>query len=289
MKKILILSSMVSLLILGCGSGGGSDDGDNKESIDSALKIGDVVYSTPAGINFGNKMRTNLNKTHRVYKSSILNSKTTVQECSLEGTMSYEETATEDIITFNTCTNLNNETYLYEYYNGTIGVSKNQESMFAREYWYIPNTDSPYTGVYMNLSISSHQSGNILETEADGRMTNFSDGNIIEDSILNKVTIKEDSSNNAIYLDGSYKYKAGCIDESYTFKTLEWLVPNSNNEEEYTSGIIIVNGMTYTYRGDRVIVKYGDKEGEFSQQELNEEMKKKKTSTECGFTPIERG
>jgi len=280
---------MVSLLILGCGSGGGSDDGDNKESIDSTLKIGDVVYSTPAGINFGNKMRTSLNKTHKAYKSSLLDLKTTIKECSIEGTMSLEETATEDILAFNICTNFNNETYLYEYYNGTIGVSKNKESMFAREYWYVPNIDSPNTGVYMNLSINSHQSGNILETDADGRMTNFSDGNIIEDSILNEVIIKEDSSNNAIYLDGSYKYKAGCIDESYTFKTLEWLIPNSNNEEEYTSGIITVNEMTYTYRGDRVVVKYGDKEGEFSQQELNEEMKKKKSSTECGFTPIERG
>ena len=289
MKKILILSSIVSLLILGCGSGGDSGDSGNKKTIDGALKIGDVAYSTPAGINFSNKMRTNLNKTYRgVYKNSFLNSKPMVEACSYIGTMSYEESDTEVIVSYNECIDYNEETYLYEYYNGSLRMSKNEEDIVAKEYWVIPNIDYPNTGSYMNLSMTSHKNGDINETEMDGEMVKFNNNNIVEDTIFTNLVMKEDSSNDAMYLNGSYTYKAGCINESYTFKTSEWLIPNSNNEDEYISGIITVNGMTYTYKDDKVTVRYGDKEGEFLQRELNEEMENKKESEGCNLGTINR-
>jgi len=286
MKKILILSSMVSLLILGCGSGGDSNDKKTTTSIDGALKIGDVAYTTPTGINFGNKMRTNLSKTHRAYKSSIFNSKETVNSCSESGTVSLEEGSTETSIVFKDCINYNEETYIYEYYDGTLSVSTNGESIVAKEYFYIPNIENPHTGSYMNLSLNAKENKNIITTSIDGRMKEFKDNEIIEDATFDELIMKNDSSNNALYLDGKYTYKAGCINESYTFKTYQWLIPNNTNPNEYTSGIITVNGMKYTYEDDRVTVNYQNKVGEFSQQELNEEVEKEKDSQECGTTPM---
>jgi predicted ester cyclase len=287
MKKILILSSMVSLLILGCGSGEDSNSSD-KKSIDNALKIGDVAYSTPAGIDFGNKMRTNLNKTYRAYKSSFLNLKTNTEACSNSGTVSYEESNKKNTITFNECINLNENTNLYEYYNGIMSVTTEGDNIAIKNYWYIPDIEYLNTGTFMNLTMNSHQNGDILEIQIDGKMVEFANNNIIEDASFDRVVMKENSSNNALYLDGSYTYNAGCIDESYTFKTSEWLIPNSNNEDEYTHGTITVNGMTYTYIGDKVSVKKGDKVGEFSQSELNREIENKKSSTECGVKKIYR-
>jgi len=284
MKKILIISSIVSLLILGCGSGSSNGDSENKKSIDGALKIGDVVYSAPTGVNFKNKMRTTLNKTtHKTFK----NFKTEVEDCLDGGTARVEESGTDYSITFNECIEYNEETALYEYYHGMISESNNGETLVTKEYWYIPNIDEFYTGSYMDLVMDFHENGNILETKMHGDMVEFVNDNITEDSTFNNLVIKEDSSNNSIYLSGSYTYKAGCINESYSFDTSEWLVINSNNEDEYISGKIIVNGMTYIYNGDRVTVKYQGKEGDFSQRELNEAIENQENSTECGTRQID--
>ncbi|NEW60385.1 hypothetical protein GSY74_03745 [Sulfurovum sp. bin170] len=284
MKKILILSSIVSLLILGCGSDGDSDnDSGDKKSIDAALKIGDVAYSTPAGIDFGNKMSTSLNKMQKtIYKKSSLNIAKTTEYCSETGTMSYDESDTTVTVAFDKCINLNNETYTYEYYNGSLSVneSENQTSIIAQQYTYVPNTYYPNTGTYMNLSIETRENGDISEIEIDGEMKEFDNNYILEDMNFDKLTIKENSSNSAIYIGGGYSYKAGCLDESHRYNTTEWLIPSST-DDDIISGTIIVDNKTYIYNSPNVTVKVDDREGTFNQSELRAETVSKKNSNEC--------
>ena len=281
MKKILISSIVVSLLLLGCGSG--DSDTDEKTSIDDALKIGDVAFSAPSGVNFKNKMRTSLKSSQKnIYtKYLFLNSKKETANCSELGTLSLEETSIKTVITSNKCTNFNDETYLYEYHDGVISITKDGNSIVAQNYWYIPNIEN-MTGSFMNIYMDYRVNGTISNISMDGEMKEFSNGDITSDMSFNRLAMKEDSSNGALFLDGGYKYKEGCVDESYQFKTREWLIPNSSNQEEYTSGVITVNGMTYTYEGSKVTVTDKDRSGTFNQSELNAEMESQTNSTECG-------
>lgn len=282
-KRILISTSIISLLILGCGSSSDDDDTNDKKDIDSALKIGDVAFSTPSGIDFSNKMRSSLNKMSKVNsKKTSMGIQKSTESCGYSGSWSWETTTLSVITSYDQCIDLvDMDRGIYAYYDGLIGLSSDGNTVVAENYQFIPDVNHQ-TGTFMNLSMSAKENGVIAEILMDGKMQEFIDGYITEDITFKSLILKENNTNEAIYIDGDYSYKSKCLDSDYRFKTVEWLIPNSINNDLLDSGKIVINNKTYTYFGTKVTVKDRDgRTGEFEQSELDEEIEKKKNEGEC--------
>ncbi len=286
MKKRLVLSLVLpTLLIMGCGSGGGSKD-DKKQSVDSALKIGEVVYNAPQDIDFNNKTRLTLKRSKRAYKkiNSDIQKETTA--CSAGGTFDYDEQSDGSIIgTYNTCVEYNNETGLYEYTNGTITISGDLERFAFYDYYYTPDyyNNSGTGDYYKDIKISIHSEGYITEMKIDGTYQEYQNGTPLETMVFSNLIMKENNQTNGVYFNGGFSDTIRCFNESHTYKTDEndWLIPNALNSNYFQSGTIFVDDIQYKYHGDMVTVRKGDRVGEFKQQDLIDELNRRRSGEDC--------
>lgn len=278
MKKRLILSLIIPLItILGCGSG--SDDNDEKKSVDTVLKLGDVAYKAPQGIDFKNK--TNMQFKPEKYVANF--QKLEEVNCGYSGTASYEENSEEMVLTYNKCIEYNNDTGYYEYYNGVLTASTDYSRIEFKKYDFVPDAyNYPNTGTYMDLKLQSSTNGSVSEVYLDGEFEEYANGSTTTETNFFKLTLKENSSTGGVLYTGGFSFKDGCFSENHTYKVDEtdWLIQDKNGED-LVSGTLYVDNLKYVYQGSMVTVYDGNRQGTFSQSDLRAELASQLASTSC--------
>lgn len=295
MKKIVALSGvlvMTSSLFVGCGS---SDKGDSSEPVtnnngnnsEASELLGKArsVNGASTEMTFRNRANTrSASKMHqKLYKSSL---EAGIYSCSKSGT--FEVTISDigdTFISYSNCIYVEEDKHVYE--DGTVGYgnSENPTKYAFLKYTYIPDFENyPQTGEYTEeLFIAFYSENNEEIFYINGKMDLYDKGDIIEKLAYSEFFYKENTQTNAFYVEGALSDTFKCFAENYTYKTSEenWLVPHDTNPDYYKSGIININGMTYTYNGENVTLSENGKTATFTQEKVLESFKETSTKSDC--------
>ena len=296
MKKVVtkkIISSLIlsSILLAGCGSDD-KDKDSGKQSVDAVLSKSEAAVGTPSGIDFNNKTSLRLKREQKVYKKIVSKMDGIVQKeelaCSQSGTILYDKGEGDSFSAlFSECIDYDADTKLYTYTDGSMMTTTDENGVLNitfSNYYEIPDyMNHADTGIYWHISLIASRDGDIETSLINGEMKSYKDGYYTEEEKFSKFTLKENSANKTLFLKGGYSYKGGCLDENHVYDTKEsdWLVEDTKNSDNWTKGTLYVDNATYRYDGLNVIVEKQDKKGEFTQQELRDEIERKKKSTDC--------
>ena len=288
MKKIFISSLILStILLVGCGSDDDTKD-DSKQSVDAVLSKSEAASGTPSGVDFNNKTSLRLKREQKVNKMVLKMSENFYKEetiaCSYGGALSYDTVNKK--ISYSKCIDYNSKTQLYEYHDGVMQLSQDEESVaFSNYYEELDYLNNPDTGIYWHIDVLFSKENNIENSLIDGEMKSYKNGYYIEEEKFSKLTLKEDIVNKKWFIKGGYSYKGGCLDENHIYNTkkTDWLVEDKDNSNYWSSGTLYIDNATYRYNNLDVTVEKQDKKGIFRQQELIDELERKKNSTDCSI------
>jgi len=295
MKKLLMLSVIVpSIFFIGCGSGGGSSDTPKKQSVEGALKLGDVIFNAPTDIDFNNKTRLTLKKQKKVYNKILKITNNNLEKetlaCGISGTFDINVDAENTTsIFYNECVEYNPDTKLNEYYYGTITMKSDAEHFTLYNYSEIPDYNNDFgTGTYYkNINMYIHTANNVEVFQIDGTIEDYKNGVVAETMTYSNMLMKNNVLKKSwLYKGGFYdKVDGGCFTQNHVYDTdtNNWLVENSNNSNYWSSGTLYVDSIKYVYNKDDVAVTKGDITTNFKQQELIDGLKDEKSATNCNI------
>ena len=290
-RKIFIPSLILSsILLTGCGSNEDKDDG--KQSVDAVLSKSEAATGTPSGIDFNNKTSLRLKREQKVYKKIVLKMGSILQKeefaCSESGTILYDKGEGDSFsAVFSECIDYDTDTKLYTYNDGSMMLTTDENNItniIFSNYYEIPDYNNHSdSGTYWHISLIASTEGNIEKSLIDGEMKSYKDGYSTEEEKFYKLIFKENIVKKTSLIKGGYSYKSGCLDENHVYDTKEsdWLVEDRSNSDNWSSGTLYVDNAIYRYDGLNVTVEKQDKKGIFTQQELRDELKEKKNSTDC--------
>ena len=131
--------------------------------------------------------------------------------------------------------------------------------------------------------MKTERDGNIEKMFADGEMEEYEKDVKDESTRFHNLVMKNNKDKKSWFIEGGFGSKIGCFSEYHVYNTKEtdWLIESKNNSNEWSSGTLYIDNATYRYSGSNVTVEKQDKKGIFTQQELLDELKKKKNSTDC--------
>jgi hypothetical protein len=298
MKKLMVLSILISfILLIGCGSGGDNNK-PKKQTIDEVLKVGDIVYNAPQNIDFNNKtgrlglkrIKKMLNKSTLAFqKMATQNQKARTFSCSVSGVYDSEENDDgSQSIFYNECVEYNKNTELNEYYHGMVSIASDKEHFRLYNYSEIPDYNNFERGTYYeDMRLYIHSENGIDEVNIEGTMKDYINGYVSETMTYSNMTIKNNTLTKSWYFKGGFydKVENSCFAENHIYDTdnNNWLIESSLNNNYWSSGTLYVDSIKYVYSGDSVTVTKGDISGTFTQQELLDELAKERNSTDCNI------
>lgn len=281
MTKKIVASLVLSYIFIGCGSSGKLDMMKTKE----VLILSDIVFAKPKKINFQNKMR------NKVLKINALQEKVETSVCGISGTVDIEELSDGTLtILYSDCVNYSSKTELSEYYNGKIQTNAkgNQISFYGLkeilDYENYPKTSTYYD----NINISYSSEDGIEDIKINGKLDIYEDGDVVEKMSYSDFTMKTNLINRSYYMAGYFSDKTRCYFEEHLYKTEnnDWLVEDSLNSENWSSGTLYIDNVKYVYNGESVTVTKNNQQKTFTQQELRDEYNKNRDKTDCSTSYI---
>jgi len=133
--------------------------------------------------------------------------------------------------------------------------------------------ESNYKGqiyeTFIFSELKKHISFAVDNTDMFGEKNNIAFTNFVS---KNKDTSNESWST----IDGIVSVESKCTTGTYTFETVEKLVDATDGSDNIESGILKLNGATYTFENPYVTIKAGSQEETIKQSELEKRM-----STSC--------
>jgi len=223
-------------------------------------------------------------------------------------------------ISYTECLDYDKKTGLYKYNDGSLFISLDETIISETNYSSIPDyfnhpnsgtkanikftTNSSATvedifmdgieeeyvddvlikkDTYSNVRMKTERDGNIEKMFADGEMEEYEKDVKDESTRFHNLVMKNNKDKKSWFIEGGFGSKIGCFSEYHVYNTKEtdWLIESKNNSNEWSSGTLYIDNATYRYSGSNVTVEKQDKKGIFTQQELLDELKKKKNSTDC--------
>ena len=266
----------VSLLLVGCGSS------DSKSSSPDDTKVATVAdaqknfkaLSAFSGIGGSIGKSTNLNNFQKRKMLTKLQ-KGEKQSCLNGGTLSFslseDEKTTE--ISFDNC-KMDGASYDGDMIITNINDTDSKIEML--KYTYSDREGSGYMDIVMETQTSNNIStmsmnGVIKQKSSSGEINNMSVKNM-------KFVEKDTSAESWSTMDGSMSIESKCFTGSYTFQTIEKLVDAKDGSDNLKSGILKLNGATYTFNNPDVTIKVGSSTETILQSELE---KRFETETVC--------
>ena len=285
--KFFTLSIVVtSLILIGCG-GSSKNPKDISNNIEetknieeaqknlSALNVLESIDLPELAISLPNSNKI-LNKfTNKEFNQ--LQKKETVA-CSDGGSMTYdipEYDILDDILknektivyTFDSCQN--GSTYM----DGKMEFVQKDDNSFEIDLDKLTfRHDSEK--LYMDINIRINEEAGIETANMNGTINQTTKTDEKNNITLTNFIIKtkETSDESWRTIDGSMKLDSKCIAEKYLFETVEKLVDAKDGSDNLESGILKLNGATYTFNNPYVTIKVGSESKTMLQNELEERM-----------------
>ena len=256
----------ISLLLVGCGSSSNKSDTPNNTKVTTVkdaqknFKAVTAFASMPSSIAKVNQFNTLqlqkvFNKTQKKQQRSCKNGG------DITVLISEDKKTTE--MTFNNC-KMDNASY-----DGSmklIQMNKNDSKIEITKYTY---SNAQGSG-YMNISMEEKTVNNISTMSINGVVNQKnSSGEINNMSVTNmKFVEKETSAESWSTIDGSMSIESKCFTGTYSFQTIEKLIEAKDGTDNLKSGILKLNGATYTFNNPNVTIKIGSKIETILQSEL---------------------
>ena len=189
--------------------------------------------------------------------------------CAGGGTISVEisEDAKTTTNSFNQCQN--GTTFM----NGKIITNQDDNNNYSVKYDKLTFKADDVTQ-YMNMNMGIKENGPVTTLTMNGiiRQT-FASDEINEISMKNLISEDyETESESWSKINGEMAFKGKCFSGSYQFNTIKELVDAKDGSENIESGVLELNGATYTFKNPDVTIKVGNESKTMLQSKLEEEM-----------------
>jgi hypothetical protein len=271
--KIFKLSLIAtSFLLIGCGGGSSSSTSSTVE-LTPVETVEEATTSYKALDSFESLDISTINEGYS--KMSLTMQKTESASCTDGGTLGYD--AADDgsslVIFYNDCQMGS------QYYNGTISFtmdSSYNQVIDISNYTYRDIGGEQYMNITMSQSMSSDE---VLTTVLNGVINQTDTNNGLNNVSFNDMRITEKNTYTEAWstIDGLISLESKCVTGSYQFKTIEKLVDTRDGTYNTQSGILDINGATYTFENPYVTIKTVTEEKTILQSELMEDAE----STSC--------
>lgn len=286
--KIFTLSMIVaSLTLIGCGNSSSNDSTTNlTSSSNEVTTVKDAEKNVNALGAFQSVNLTILNKdtNNKVlninkFTSQKLNKiqKTQTVACDGGGSITLDLSDDEKtlVYTFNECKN--EATSI----DGKMTLIQEDDNSFEMDYDALTFKDvrgTQYMDINMKISeeakvLTMVLSGTVNQTTASGEVNDMKVTNYI-------IKVKETSDESWFTVDGGMEFKSKCLSGTYTFETVEKLVDARDGSDNLESGILKINGATYTFENPNVTIEAGSESETMLQSEFD---KRIETSNSCAI------
>jgi uncharacterized protein YceK len=278
MKHFKLSLITLAILISGCGGGSSSSTPDSPATTNEAKTVTEAeknlnALSTLSSIDLSvNAVTgTSTKALNKAISSKFGSQKTTTVNCNGGGTLTA--TISDDKKTlnysFNSC---KNDTLFLD---GEMSIIQTNAENIELTYTKLTIKDVGGTQ-YMNLTMKANvdNSSKIETASMDGVMKQtLKSGEVNNISFTNFVsTSKDTSSESWTTIDGTVALESKCTTGTYTFETIEKLVDATDGSDNTESGILKLNGATYTFENPYVTIKAGTESETIFQTELEKRM-----------------
>jgi len=284
MKHLKLSLITFAILISGCGGGNsssstpdsptGSGAGDSHETktVAEAEKNLSVLYFFDLEDISSNSVSSNSKVLKKAITLKVTNQKTITTNCSNGGTQTI--TISDDQktrkISLNHCKEDNIETdgemtIVYKNDGKNVNITYNELTIIDEE-------GTRYINLTMNTDLdNSTQIGTFSLNGVMNQTLKSGEKNNI--TFTNFVTKEKDTASESwSTIDGTITAESKCNTGTYTFKTIEKLVDATDGSDNAESGILKLNGATYTFENPYVTIKAGTQEETIKQSELEKRM-----------------
>jgi len=269
----------VSLLLVGCGSNGGStDSGDTGSTeIEMAKTVEEAKTNMKAltafeSLDFSSASPTS-EQTKALTNNKLSMEKTESENCNDGGTVTINLSEDEKTLTYTFDKCKNGEKYL----DGTMKTINHSATDIEVDYDKFTATDVGGTD-YLDINIRLSTVDTLEKITMKGAINQTATSGEINNVDIDLVTtLQETVSESWGTIDGDMAIESKCFRGKYTLETVEKLVEASDGTENTQSGILKINGATYTFENPHVSIKVGDEETTVLQSELEKELE----STTC--------
>jgi len=279
MKYFKLSLVTLAILISGCG-GGGSNGSTPAANTNDAKTVGEAeknynALSTFQAIDLSlNAVSDTSSKIlNKVMSTKISNQKTTTANCSNGGTI--VTTFSDDEKTINYAYNNCKEGTSFIDGEITMGNINSETVKFIYNKLTMKDVDGTQY-MHLTVQINSDKSNEITTASMNGIVNHTSKSgeknNMKFTNFVSKFKDTDASNESWATLDGTIAVESKCTTGTYQFETIEKLVDATDGSDNTESGILKLNGATYTFENPYVTIKVGGKEETIKQSELEKRM-----------------
>jgi hypothetical protein len=263
-------------MFIGCGSGGSSSDTTtpNQNTTQTVTTVEEAKANAVAISKIGSISAMNFTRFQTI-PSTTGQQKVYSNNCPNGGTLTYN--VSEDVenftVTYTQC-KLDTETI-----NGSLSMLFSNENSYELSFNNLTYNGTYGSGYYdHSMTYNYDTATNLYTIQHNGTMKQTENGE--EEVMTTKnliIQFKSNLSESWSKIDGGLDISSKCLNESYAFKTIEKLVEAKDKSDNLDSGIIEINGATFTFENPHVTIKTATEEKTILQSELEEE----NNSTSC--------
>jgi len=278
MKHFKLSLITLAILISGCGGGGSNNNTTpptanthDTKTVAQAEKNFNAISALESLDNLDLELDMNSKVLSKALNHKVTNQKATTVHCSKGGTETITTSDDERTIhaSFNHC---KEDTFSID---GKVTIINHGNGNMDLTYKNLTITNEEGTQ-YMNLTMKVNEerstqietvsiNGITKQTTKSGEKTNITFTNFV-------IKEKETSDESWSTIDGTVAVESKCTTGTYQFETIEKLVDATDGSDNLESGILKLNGATYTFENPYVTIKAGSQEETIKQSELEKRM-----------------
>ncbi|HHD81983.1 MAG TPA: hypothetical protein ENK94_02200 [Campylobacterales bacterium] len=275
--KVFKLSLLVaSLTFIGCGGGSNDTITPSSHNTNEVKTVQEAQKSLNAFSAFQSINLSVVNTSSASGSTNVANTKmlsklqkTATAACDDGGSLTLDVSDDEKSATYTFAQCKNGS----EYIDGTMKLLQNDDTSY--ELTYDKLTYKGTSGEqYMDLTMKVVEEASIYSMTMNGVINQTTTAGEINNMTITdfKIKGKDTSDESWTTIDGKMAFETKCITGTYTFETVEKLVDAKDGSDNLESGILKLNGATYTFENPNVTIEAGSESETILQSELEKRM-----------------